>query len=127
MAFGSAPRESQTITLGAFGPRRLFPPQGPGEKPAVPSTASSTTSSSLSMAAATLPSTGPCVRLPSLRVLAVAERAQELSPSSLEGEEGEEEEEQSGRLALPPPTVLLIPPPAAAAATAAPPPLVSGA
>lgn len=65
------------------------------------------------MAAATLPSTGPCVRLRSLRVLAVAERTQELSPSSLEGEEGEEEEEQSGPLALPPPTVLLIPPPAA--------------
>lgn len=92
-----------------------------------PSTASSTTSSSLSMAAETLPSPGPCGRLPSLWVLLVAERALELSPASLEeGEEGEEEEEQSGRLALPPPTVLSIPPPAAAAAAAAPSPLVPG-
>lgn len=49
------------------------------------------------MAAATQPSTGPYGPLPSLRVLAAAERALELSSASLEeGEEGEEEEEQSG-------------------------------
>lgn len=46
------------------------------------------------MAAATLPSTGPCGRFPCLRVLAAAERALGLSPASLEEEEGEEEEEE---------------------------------
>lgn len=82
------------------------------------------------MAAATLPSTGPCGRLQSLRVLAVAERALELSPASLEeGEEGEEEEEQWGgsrclplqsfqflrqpRLPQPPPPPPLVPGPRA--------------
>lgn len=76
----------------ARGPRRLPHPPGPGEMPVVPSTASSTISSSLSMAAATLPSTGQCGRFPSLRVLAAAERALGLSPASLE-----EEEEGGGR------------------------------
>ncbi|OBS81016.1 hypothetical protein A6R68_20789 [Neotoma lepida] len=78
------------------------------------------------MAAATLPSTGPCGQFPSLPVLEAAERALGLSPASLEEEEGEEEEEQSGRLALPPPTVLSIPQPAVAAAAAVPPPFVPG-
>lgn len=50
------------------------------------------------MAAATQPSTGPYGPLPSLRVLAAAERALELSSASLEeGEEGEEEEEKKVR------------------------------
>lgn len=110
----------------ARGPRRLPHPPDPGEMPVVPSTASSTISSSLSMAAATLPSTGQCGRFPSLRVLAAAERALGLSPASLEEEEGEEEEEQSRRFALPPPTVLSIPRPAAAVAAAVPPPFVPG-
>lgn len=77
---GPIPRTSQTATLFALLNPGSFPlPPDPGEMLSVPSTASSTTSSSLSMAAATLPSTGRCAWLPSLRMLAAAGRALGLS------------------------------------------------